>query len=433
SEDEPPLASIPRSASTSSSPPASPVDVMSRATDAAVGNGAYFTSRREVLSFLNDLLDLDLTKIEQTASGAVACQLTEYLFPGSVPMGKVNWAAKSSFEHLHNYKLLQRAFNKHKIRKHVDTNRLSPRSLDPPASPVDEMSRATDAAVAYFTSRRDVQSFLNDLLDLNLTKIEQTVSGAVACQLTDYLFTGSVPMSKVKWSAKSSFEYVHNYKLLQRAFNKHKIRKHVDVGKLIRGKLRDKLEFCQWLVAFCKRTAPVPAEARYGYNPVAAHAKEKGGKDVMRRYRTRKATLRAAGSVGGGPGGGKRAAPARTESAAGVLSLPDAALSHAASPRPRRRRRGAADASVICGRQPQTILGAGAWDELDFRDVGRDPASRLSDDDVGAALACVDAANGLKTLKLRGCAKVVGECLRLLQGSTVLEHIDLRVGGLSRK
>ena len=52
---------------------------------------AYFVSRNEILSFLNGLLDMNLTKIEETASGAVACQLTEYIFPGSVPMSKVNW------------------------------------------------------------------------------------------------------------------------------------------------------------------------------------------------------------------------------------------------------------------------------------------------------------------------------------------------------
>ena len=41
-------------------------------------DGAYFTSKNEILSFLNQLLDLNLTKIEQTASGCVACQLIEY-------------------------------------------------------------------------------------------------------------------------------------------------------------------------------------------------------------------------------------------------------------------------------------------------------------------------------------------------------------------
>ena len=49
-------------------------------------DGAYFTSRKDILDFLNSTFDLNLSKIEQTASGAVACQLTEYLFPNSIPM-----------------------------------------------------------------------------------------------------------------------------------------------------------------------------------------------------------------------------------------------------------------------------------------------------------------------------------------------------------
>jgi microtubule-associated protein, RP/EB family len=69
---------------------------MSRSADAAIGmmDTAYFVGRQQLLSFFNDLLDLQLTKIEQTASGAVACQLTEYIFPASIPMSRVNWEAK---------------------------------------------------------------------------------------------------------------------------------------------------------------------------------------------------------------------------------------------------------------------------------------------------------------------------------------------------
>jgi hypothetical protein len=41
------------------------------ATDAAIGmmDGAYFTSRNEILSFLNTLLDLNLAKTARCCSG----------------------------------------------------------------------------------------------------------------------------------------------------------------------------------------------------------------------------------------------------------------------------------------------------------------------------------------------------------------------------
>ena len=55
---------------------------------------AYFVGRGELLDFFNELLGTRLSKIEQTASGAIACQLTEYIFPGSIPMSRVNWEAK---------------------------------------------------------------------------------------------------------------------------------------------------------------------------------------------------------------------------------------------------------------------------------------------------------------------------------------------------
>ena len=69
---------------------------MSRSADAAVGlmDQAYFVGRAELLDFFNNLLGLNLSKIEQTATGAVACQLTEYIFPGSIQMSRVNWEAR---------------------------------------------------------------------------------------------------------------------------------------------------------------------------------------------------------------------------------------------------------------------------------------------------------------------------------------------------
>jgi len=54
-------------------------------------DGAYFTSHTEILDFFNSLLQISLAKIEQTATGAVACQLMDYIFPGSIPLKRVNW------------------------------------------------------------------------------------------------------------------------------------------------------------------------------------------------------------------------------------------------------------------------------------------------------------------------------------------------------
>ena len=129
---------------------------------------------------------------------------------------------------------------------------------------------------AYFTGRKELLDFFNELLNLNLTKIEQTASGAVACQLADYIFPGSIPMSRVNWEAKSDYEFIQNYKLLQAAFNKHHVKRHVDVDRLIRAKYQDNLEFCQWLKAFFDQQGV----HRPDYDPVAARAKGRGAKKV---------------------------------------------------------------------------------------------------------------------------------------------------------
>lgn len=192
-------------------------------------------------------------------------------------------------------------------------------------------SHATDAAIgmmdgAYFTSRNEILSFLNTLLDLNLAKIEQTASGAVACQVIEYIFPNSIAMSKVNWAAKGSHEYVTNYKLLQGAFSKNNIQKYIDVDKMIRGKYQDNLEFCQWLKAFFDQTSSM-MNTREGYDPIAVRAKGKGGKAVPsgNRVNGMKKVGSAASSSSSAPravasGAVKRAAPLVARSVASSVS-----------------------------------------------------------------------------------------------------------------
>jgi RP/EB family microtubule-associated protein len=127
---------------------------------------------------------------------------------------------------------------------------------------------------AYFTGRKELLDFFNDLLDLNLKKIEETAPGAIACQLTELIFPGSIPLAKISWEARTDYEFIQNYKLLQVAFTKRNVQRYVDVDKLIRAKYQDNLEFCQWLKAFYDQSGTY----RDDYDPMAARAKGKGGK-----------------------------------------------------------------------------------------------------------------------------------------------------------
>lgn len=131
---------------------------------------------------------------------------------------------------------------------------------------------------AYFTGRKELLVFFNELLELNLQKIEETATGAVACQVIDVMYPNTIQMKRVNWQAKNDYEYVSNYKLLQAAFDKHNIRRHIDVDKLIRGKYQDNLEFCQWLKAFFDQTISSPDSLERDYDPIYVRSKGKGGK-----------------------------------------------------------------------------------------------------------------------------------------------------------
>lgn len=83
-------------------------------------NNAIEMSRGELLNWVNDLLKVNLTKIEQLGTGAVYCQLIDILYPGKLAMNKVNWKAKFDYEFVVNFKVLQQSFTKLGIMKHIE-------------------------------------------------------------------------------------------------------------------------------------------------------------------------------------------------------------------------------------------------------------------------------------------------------------------------
>jgi RP/EB family microtubule-associated protein len=69
----------------------------------------------------------------------------------------------------------------------------------------------------------------------------------------DALYPNTFNFAKVKWGAKHEHEFVENYKILQAAFDKNGVKRFIEVGKLVKAKYQDNLEFCQWLKAYFEK------------------------------------------------------------------------------------------------------------------------------------------------------------------------------------
>ncbi len=126
---------------------------------------------------------------------------------------------------------------------------------------------------AFFVGRKEIMDWVNSTLDINLSKVEETANGAVACQLLDIMYPGQVPLHKVNWAAKQDFEFVANYKILQNSFTKLNIERHIDVDRLISGRYMDNLEFMQWF----KRFFEMSVSDKKDYDAVGQRSKGKGG------------------------------------------------------------------------------------------------------------------------------------------------------------
>ncbi|KAI8338492.1 calponin homology domain-containing protein [Chlamydoabsidia padenii] len=117
-------------------------------------------------------------------------------------------------------------------------------------------------------SRTELLAWVNDLLSINYTKVEQAGTGSAYCQIMDSIY-GDVAMNKVKFDTRQEYEYVGNFKVLQNTFDKHKVDKIIPVDKLMKCKFQDNLEFMQWMKRFWDQNFPG--------GPYNALARRKGG------------------------------------------------------------------------------------------------------------------------------------------------------------
>ncbi|KAG0640432.1 calponin homology domain-containing protein [Tuber brumale] len=94
-------------------------------------------------------------------------------------------------------------------------------------------------------SRQELLNWLNGLLQLNITRVEQCGTGAALCQVFDSIF-GDVPMPKVKFNVNTEYAYLQNFKILTSVFTAKAIDRPIPVERLVKCKFQDNLEFLQW-------------------------------------------------------------------------------------------------------------------------------------------------------------------------------------------
>uniref|UniRef100_M4B8M7 Calponin-homology (CH) domain-containing protein n=1 Tax=Hyaloperonospora arabidopsidis (strain Emoy2) TaxID=559515 RepID=M4B8M7_HYAAE len=215
----------------------------------------------------------------------------------------------------------------------------------------------------YFVGRKEILDWINSLCGVSLAKVEQTCTGAVACQILDAMYPGKVQMSKVDWSANKDYEYIQNYKVLQKAFVQLKIDKHVEVDRLVRGKYQDNLEFMQWFKAFYERNA-----SGQPYDPVSQREKGKGGAQFTSKF-----------------GGGRASAAAFSSGAAAPIRRKVGAAAAAATmARVGARTASSGAASMTAARPVKTSMGTS---RRPVGSTGSSTSSAVSAVDAEAAIA----------------------------------------------
>ncbi|EEA27513.1 hypothetical protein EYB25_001492 [Talaromyces marneffei] len=104
-------------------------------------------------------------------------------------------------------------------------------------------------------SRQELLAWLNNLLQLNITKVEQCGTGAAFCQIFDSIFM-DVTMNRVKFNVNTEYAYLQNFKVLQNTFKRHSVDRPVPVESLVKCRMQDNLEFLQWAKKFWDQHYP---------------------------------------------------------------------------------------------------------------------------------------------------------------------------------
>eukprot|EP00984_Skeletonema_dohrnii_P022511 scaffold11639_cov78-Skeletonema_dohrnii-CCMP3373.AAC.1 len=85
--------------------------------------------------------------------------------------------------------------------------------------------------------------------------------------------------------------------------------------------------------------------------------------------------------------------------------------------------------AVALNRHDSSLAIVGNHQFLDFGEIEKDLAAKISDDDIKGVLLCIDAVNNLKRLRLTNCINITGVGLDPLRESAIIQQIDLSLVG----
>ncbi|KAG5361895.1 Protein BIM1 [Yarrowia sp. C11] len=192
-------------------------------------------------------------------------------------------------------------------------------------------------------SRQELVQWVNELLQTEISKVEECGKGAIYCQILDSIY-GDVPMSKVKFNVKAEYEFLNNYKVLQGVFNRHKIDRQIPVEKLVKCRFQDNLEFLQYCKkhwdanwsgqeydAVGRRAGRVATVSSIGAAPAGGAGLTSGRTSVQSQTSGRSSVVRSRPSMAATttPASGRNSVSRRPMAGAGGSQVSNAALTKA--------------------------------------------------------------------------------------------------------
>ncbi|XP_070766006.1 uncharacterized protein [Enoplosus armatus] len=106
------------------------------------------------------------------------------------------------------------------------------------------------AVSSELPNRYELLAWLNETLQTGFTKVEQIWAGAAYCQLMDWLFPGSLDLSRVRFQSNNMVDSIHNYSLLQAAFRKVGVVRYIPMEGLMKRNSIVALTFLHWFKMF---------------------------------------------------------------------------------------------------------------------------------------------------------------------------------------